>query len=79
MSTPQERVLEMMASGQVSREEAERLLAALERTAPRQRWYLDPVAALSTTAATSVALGITCYSWSPSWCACVSTARWMYT
>ncbi|MCB9589407.1 MAG: hypothetical protein H6718_28595 [Polyangiaceae bacterium] len=59
MSTPQQRVLEMMASGQVSREEAESLLGALERPARKQRWYLDPVGALSTSGAASLALAVT--------------------
>lgn len=59
MSTPQERVLEMMASGQVSREEAEHLLTALERPTKKERWFLDPVGALSTTGAASLALTVT--------------------
>ncbi|MCA9647163.1 MAG: hypothetical protein KC492_41025 [Myxococcales bacterium] len=49
----------MMASGQVSREEAESLLGALERPARKQRWYLDPVGALSTSGAASLALAVT--------------------
>ncbi|MCA9646316.1 MAG: hypothetical protein KC492_36755 [Myxococcales bacterium] len=59
MSTPQQRVLEMMASGQVSKEEAEHLLSALERPARKERWYLDPVGALSTSGAASLALTVT--------------------
>ena len=54
MNTPQERVLEMMASGQVSREEAENLLSALRRQPRKERWYLDPIGALSTRAAASL-------------------------
>lgn len=58
MNTPQERVLEMMASGQVSREEAENLLSALKRPPRKERWYLDPVGALSTGGAVSLAVAV---------------------
>lgn len=58
MNTPQERVLEMMASGQVSREEAENLLSALRRQPRKERWYLDPIGALSTRAAASLAVAV---------------------